>query len=163
MLKNMQQGKWWYSPWAIAWKKWPTEWWNPYSLCVNFCCPRPKSTVSRSEEEKTGQIRMTSANTGCSVSVYTKQIWMEMEKKDKMMWIPVMTSLPPSPEAIHLFKYKCLIERCGTNHCQCRKAGLNFTQFFVAVVTQATRTRMMMLTRMKMIMVIWEMMKTMMV
>lgn len=81
-------------------------------------------------------------------------------KKDKMMWIPVMTSLPPSPEAIHLFKCKCLMERCGTNHCQCRKAGLNFTQFFVA---QATRTRMMMVTKMKMIIVIWEMMKTMMV
>ena len=40
-------------------------------------------------------------------------------------WIPVMTTLSPAPEAIiQLVKCKCAKERCSTNRCQCRKAGL---------------------------------------
>ena len=43
-------------------------------------------------------------------------------------WLPVMTRLPPAPEAvIHLVKCGCVKQRCETNHCQCRKAGLNCT------------------------------------
>ncbi|KAK3708724.1 hypothetical protein QZH41_004431 [Actinostola sp. cb2023] len=43
-------------------------------------------------------------------------------------WAPVMTNLPPASDAIiHLIKCKCAKERCSTNRCQCRKAGLNCT------------------------------------
>ena len=43
-------------------------------------------------------------------------------------WIPIMTKLPPAPQAIiHLVKCKCAKERCSTNRCQCRKNGLNCT------------------------------------
>ena len=39
-----------------------------------------------------------------------------------------MTTLSPAPEAIiQLVKCKCATERCSTNHCQCRKAGLPCT------------------------------------
>ena len=39
-----------------------------------------------------------------------------------------MTKIPPAPDAIiYLVKCKCAKERCSTNHCQCRKAGLNCT------------------------------------
>ena len=47
---------------------------------------------------------------------------------DKKAWIPVMTTLPPAPEAIiHLVKCKCTKERCANNRCKCRKAGLTCT------------------------------------
>jgi len=40
-------------------------------------------------------------------------------------WIPVMTTLSPAPEAItQLVKCRCAEERCSTNCCQCRRAGL---------------------------------------
>ena len=39
-----------------------------------------------------------------------------------------MTTLSPAPDAIiHLVKCNCVKERCATNRCQCRKAGLNCT------------------------------------
>ena len=48
--------------------------------------------------------------------------------EDKKAWIPVMTTLPPAPEAIiHLVKCKCTKERCANNCCTCRKAGLMCT------------------------------------
>ena len=41
-------------------------------------------------------------------------------------WSPVMSQLLPAPEAIiHLIKCGCAKSRCSTNHCQCKKAGLN--------------------------------------
>ena len=44
------------------------------------------------------------------------------------MWTPVMTSLQPAPDAIlHLVKCGCSKERCSSNRCRCRKAGLNCT------------------------------------
>ena len=47
---------------------------------------------------------------------------------DGDQWLPVMTSLPPAPEAvIHLVKCSCVKDRCSSNRCQCRKAGLNCT------------------------------------
>lgn len=49
----------------------------------------------------------------------------EMEANE---WVPVMTTLPPAPEAIiHLVKCSCAKERCSNNRCQCRKAGLTCT------------------------------------
>ena len=40
-------------------------------------------------------------------------------------WVPVMTTLPPAPEAvIELVKCGCSKERYSTNRCQCRRAGL---------------------------------------
>ena len=45
---------------------------------------------------------------------------------DQDEWVPVMTNLPPAPEAIlQLVKYGCSKERCSTNRCQCCKAGLD--------------------------------------
>ena len=42
--------------------------------------------------------------------------------------VSVMTNLPPAPEAIlQLVQCGCSKERCPTNRCQCRKAGLNCT------------------------------------
>ena len=50
--------------------------------------------------------------------------WMMEENR----WLPVMTKLPPAPDAvIHLVKCGCVKRRCETNQCQCRKAGLNCT------------------------------------
>ena len=50
-------------------------------------------------------------------------------EEDKEAWIPVMTTLPPAPEAIiHLVKYAK--ERCANNCCKCRKAGLTCTDLF---------------------------------
>ena len=47
---------------------------------------------------------------------------------DGDQWLPVMTTLPPAPEAvIHLVKCSCVKDRCSSNRCQCRKAGLNCT------------------------------------
>lgn len=47
---------------------------------------------------------------------------------DGDQWLPVMTTLLPAPEAvIHLVKCGCAKDRCSTNRCQCRKAGLNCT------------------------------------
>ena len=49
-------------------------------------------------------------------------------EEDKKAWIPVITTLPPAPEAIiHLMKCKCTKERCANNRCKCRKAGLRCT------------------------------------
>ena len=43
-------------------------------------------------------------------------------------WVPVMTSLPPAPEAIiQLVKCGCIKTRCSTNRCNCRKAELKCT------------------------------------
>ena len=40
-------------------------------------------------------------------------------------WNPIRTTLSPAPEAIiQLVKCRCAKERCSTNRCQCRKAGL---------------------------------------
>ena len=39
-----------------------------------------------------------------------------------------MTNLPPAPGAIlQLVQCGCPKERCSTNRCQCRKAGINCT------------------------------------
>ena len=47
---------------------------------------------------------------------------------DQEEWVPVMTNLPPAPEAIlQLEQCRCSKERCSTNRCQCCKAGLNCT------------------------------------
>ncbi len=40
---------------------------------------------------------------------------------------PVMTSMAPAPDVIHLIKCGCTLTRCSTNHCQCKKAGLSRT------------------------------------
>ena len=49
-------------------------------------------------------------------------------EEDKKAWIPVMTTLPPAPEAIiFLVKCKCTKEGCSNNRCKCRKAGLTCT------------------------------------
>ncbi|CAH3142523.1 unnamed protein product, partial [Porites lobata] len=41
------------------------------------------------------------------------------------VWVPVMTNLPPAPEAIiQLVRCKCAKSRCSNNRCQCQKAGL---------------------------------------
>ena len=49
-------------------------------------------------------------------------------KEDEKMWNPMMTTLPPAPDAIiHLVKCKSVKERCATKRCQCRKAGLSCT------------------------------------
>ena len=49
-------------------------------------------------------------------------------ERDEKAWIPVMTTLPPAPEAIiHLVKCKCMKERCANNRCKCWKAGLTCT------------------------------------
>ena len=43
-------------------------------------------------------------------------------------WGPDITKLPSAPEAIlQLVQCRCTEERCSTNLCQCRKAGLNCT------------------------------------
>ncbi|KAJ7383833.1 hypothetical protein OS493_025705 [Desmophyllum pertusum] len=43
-------------------------------------------------------------------------------------WFPIMTPLQPAPDAVlHLVKCGCSRERCSTNRCQCRKAGLPCT------------------------------------
>jgi len=40
-------------------------------------------------------------------------------------WNPVMTTLPPAPEAvIQLVKCKCAKDQCSSKRCQCRKSGL---------------------------------------
>ncbi|CAH3164811.1 unnamed protein product, partial [Porites lobata] len=40
-------------------------------------------------------------------------------------WVPVMTNLPPAPEAIiQLVRCKCAKSRCSNNRCQCQKAGI---------------------------------------
>ena len=49
---------------------------------------------------------------------------------DENGWLPVMSKLPPAPHVIiYPVQCKCAWERCSTstNHCQCRKAGLNCT------------------------------------
>ena len=50
-------------------------------------------------------------------------------KRKGEKWLPVLTKLPPAPEAIfQLVKCTCTKERCSTNRCQCHKAwGLNCT------------------------------------
>ena len=41
---------------------------------------------------------------------------------------PVMTSLPPAPDAVtNLVKCSCAQTRCANNHCKCRKNGLRYT------------------------------------
>lgn len=45
-------------------------------------------------------------------------------------WLSLMTRQPPAPDAvIHLWSSGVdgSSKRCETNHCQCRKAGLNCT------------------------------------
>ena len=50
-------------------------------------------------------------------------------KKDNDEWLPVMTTTPPAPEAIiEMVKCGCVKQRCSTNRCQCRKAGLTCTE-----------------------------------
>ena len=47
---------------------------------------------------------------------------------DENGWVPVMTKIPPAPDAIiYLVKCKCAKERCSTKRCQRRKAGLSCT------------------------------------
>ena len=53
-------------------------------------------------------------------------------RMDQEEWVPVMTNLPPAPEGIlQLVQCGCSKERCSTNRCQCRKAGLNYTDLCI--------------------------------
>ena len=55
-------------------------------------------------------------------TVTTTRVGLTMENDQ---WIPVMTTLSPAPKAIiQLVKCICAKERCSTNRCRCRKAGL---------------------------------------
>ena len=48
------------------------------------------------------------------------------EKHDNR-WLPVMTKLPPAPEAI-IYQVKCgCMKQCASNRCQCQKNGLSCT------------------------------------
>jgi len=59
-------------------------------------------------------------------------------KMDEDHWLPVMTKLPPAPEAIiQLVKCGCVKERCSTNRCQCRKAGLSCTDLCTCSDTES--------------------------
>ena len=50
-------------------------------------------------------------------------------KKDSDGWLPVMTTTPLAPEAIiEMVRCGCVKQRCSTNRCQCRKAGLTYTE-----------------------------------
>ena len=50
-------------------------------------------------------------------------------EEDEKSWTPVMTTLPPAPNAIvHLVRCNCQKQRCSNNRCQCRKASLNCTE-----------------------------------
>ena len=50
-------------------------------------------------------------------------------RKDGDEWRPVMTTMLPAPEAIiEMVKCGCVKQRCSTNRCQCRKAGLSCTE-----------------------------------
>ena len=43
-------------------------------------------------------------------------------------WVPIMTSLPPAPDAvIELVRCSCKTSHCSSNRCNCGKAGLNCT------------------------------------
>ena len=43
-------------------------------------------------------------------------------------WVSVTTSLKPVPDSVlQLIKCGCAKEKCATNRCQCRKAGLSCT------------------------------------
>lgn len=49
-------------------------------------------------------------------------------KLENEKWVPVMTPLPPAPEAIiQLVKCGCAKSRCSSNRCNCRKAQLKCT------------------------------------
>lgn len=49
-------------------------------------------------------------------------------KLEDNKWLPVMTTLPPAPQAvIQLVKCGCAKERYLTNRCKCCKANLNCT------------------------------------
>ena len=49
-------------------------------------------------------------------------------KLEDDQWVPVMTFLPPAPEAIiQLVKCGCIKTRCSTNRCNCQKAELKCT------------------------------------
>ena len=53
-----------------------------------------------------------------------------MEDKE---WVPAMVDLAPAPEAIiQLVKCNCAKQRCSTNRCQCRKAGVLCTDLFIS-------------------------------
>ena len=44
---------------------------------------------------------------------------------------PVMTSLPPAPDAAtHLVKCSCAQTRCANNRCKYRKNGLHYTDLY---------------------------------
>jgi hypothetical protein len=50
-------------------------------------------------------------------------------EEDEKSWTPVMTTLPPAPNAIvHLVRCNCQKQMCSNNRCQCRKASLNCTE-----------------------------------
>ena len=49
-------------------------------------------------------------------------------KLEDDQWVPIMTSLPPAPDAIiELVGCGCKTSHCSSNRCNCRKAGLNCT------------------------------------
>lgn len=48
---------------------------------------------------------------------------------DEGQWMPIMTEMPPAPKAIiQLVKCGCTKQRCSSNRCQCKKAGLPCTE-----------------------------------
>ena len=50
-------------------------------------------------------------------------------KKDSNEWLPLMTTMPPAPEAIiEMVKCGSGKQQCTTNRCQCQKAGLTCTE-----------------------------------
>ena len=58
-------------------------------------------------------------------------------------WVPVMKTLPPAPEAvIELVKCGYSKERCSTNRCQCRRAGLLARTCVAVLTTVNARTSM---------------------
>ena len=98
-------------------------------------------------QKETSPVRQATTNTSCTVSGnprahYQMMVWNSDTitnpellspqnygwRMDKDCWLPVMTTLPQAPEAVtQLVKCGCSKERCSTNHCQCRRAGLHCT------------------------------------
>ena len=49
-------------------------------------------------------------------------------KLEDDQWVPILTSLPPAPDAIiKLVGCGCKTSHCSSNRCNSRKAGLNCT------------------------------------
>ena len=63
-------------------------------------------------------------------------------EKDDNRWLPVMTKLPPAPEAIiQLVKCGCA-KQCASNRCQCRKNGRRAQTSGLSLIKKMNPTRM---------------------